>query len=220
MINLRIDVEDLGASALLRSMLTPQFVYGANQVAGRAAANVLKQHLRGLDRDRPNKMGARRSHFYSLAAQAVQHTVDDGGALVSVAHLGLAQRFYGGTIKPVGHPYLSLPAQPDAYGRRPRDSDNPPLSFVYALHPMGGWRPALATSEDQWKAGKVRKDGTQREKLVKVAGDVWYWLVRSVTQKPDPTVLPDESEINTAAMNAVESYIARHSNRANRQIEE
>lgn len=196
MINVNVTISDFGARALLDSVRSPRFDDGLRKVAGKAAANVLQRHLRDLDR-RPNRLGGRRSHFYSLASQAVSFTTDAQGALVTVAHLGLAQHYYGGTIRPINAKALAIPARPEAYGRRPRDSDNPRDLFVRPGR--GGRAAALA-----------RRDGKRLE--------VWYWLVKSVTQEPDPTVLPDDSALADAATSAVDNYVRRHIDRARQRV--
>jgi hypothetical protein len=197
MLNLRITVTDFGATALLNSLRSPKFDEGVRQVAGRAAANTVQKHLRGLDRTRSNDLGGRRSHFYSLAALATSFTTDDQGAIVTVAHLGIAQRYYGGTIRPINAKALAIPARAEAYGRRPRDADNPQDLFV---------RPGRAGRT----AVLARRQGKRLE--------VWYWLVKSVTQDPDLTVLPREEEITTAATAATDNYIQRHLDRARQRI--
>jgi len=197
MINVRITVTDFGATALLNSLRSPRFDEGVRKVAGRASANLVQKHLRGLDRARPNALGGRRSHFYSLAAMAVSFVTDPQGALVTVAHLGIAQRYYGGTIRPINANALAIPARPEAYGRRPKDADNPQDLFV---------RPGRAGRT----AVLARREGKRLQ--------IWYWLVKSVTQDPDPTVLPTEAEIAAAANDKIDTHIRRHLDRARQRI--
>ena len=208
MISVKLTLEDLGASALLRSILSPAFIRGANEVAGRAGANAVQAHLRDQDKT-PNALGGRRTHFYSLAAMAVQHTVDDDGALISVAHLGLAQRYFGGVITPVNTDYLAIPATAAAHGRRPRDSDNPELAPFYRR--KNGKAKVIGLADQVRYSKRGRAYGT---------GEVWYWLVKSVTQQPDPDVLPTETALREASLTAVESYTNRHLDRARSRIHE
>ena len=197
MLNIRITVTDFGATALLNSLRSPKFDEGVRQVSGKASANTVQKHLRGLDRARPNRLGGTRSHFYSLAALATSFTTDEQGAIVTVAHLGIAQRFYGGTIRPINAKALAIPARAEAYGRRPRDADNPQDLFL---------RPGKAGRT----AALARRQGKRLE--------IWYWLVKSVTQDPDPTVLPPERDLTDAATTAADNYIRRHLDRARQRI--
>lgn len=197
MLNVRITVTDFGATSLLNSLRSQKFDDGVRQVAGKAAANTVQKHLRGLDRTRANNLGGKRSHFYSLAALATSFTIDEKGAIVTVAHLGLAQRYYGGTIRPINAKALAIPARAEAYGRRPRDADNPQDLF---LRPGKSGRTAAL----------VRRVNKKLE--------VWYWLVKSVTQTADPTVLPDERTLADSATAATDKYIQRHLDRARQRI--
>jgi len=158
---------------------------GTRHVAGRAGVNIIKGHLRGLDRQRSNKLGGKRSHFYSAAAAATSYHVVSGGAVVSIAHQGFAQRYYGGTIRPVNAKALAIPARPESYGRLPSD-----FSDLFVMRWKGGSRAALVRTE----GGALR---------------IYFWLVKSVTQRGDPTVLPSEEEITSAVYDAIGSFLRR-----------
>ena len=149
------------------------------EVVGRAGANTIRNHLFKINSARPNKLGGKRTKFYAQAARSTQHKAVDDGAVVSVNHVGIAQRYFGGTIRPRRSKYLTLPAVPRAYGKRAREI--PGLKFV----PFK-------------KRAALVKDDT-----------VFYWLVRSVTQQADSSVLPENSEMAAHTAKAASAYTDR-----------
>ena len=165
------------------------------EVAGRAGVNVVQDHLRGLDDARKNRLGGRRSHFYSAAAAATHYRITQANnAAVVVSHTGMAQRYYGGTIRPsgrisakTGKPIraLAIPARAAAYGVAPSE-----IEGLFVRPGRSGRTAAL-----------VRREGG--------ALRVYFWLVKSVTQKGDKTVLPGETPLRAAIRKALESYADR-----------
>jgi len=140
-------------------------------VLGRAVSNALKKHLGGLNSARANKLGGKRSNFYAACSRGVSHEVEPDGVTISVARIGYAQRYFGGTIKPVKRKWLTIPVDPAAYGKDPRKL---PLYFaVGARGPFLGW-------------GKKGTTGPVR---------VAFILRKSVTQKADPSVFLSEKAI-------------------------
>jgi len=158
-------------------------------VVGRAGVNTIRKHLFALDRKRPNRLGGRRTHFYAGAARATQYSVISDGVIISINHVGIAQRYFGGKIFPVKAKRLAIPADAKAYGKRPREfTDLEPVfgrSGVYALaKPIKGKRTAKRRQES-----------------------IYFFLVKSVVQKPDPTVLPEEKEIEDICRKRVEEHL-------------
>lgn len=155
-------------------------------VMGRAVATHLRRHFSQLDRNRENGMRGKRTHFYGQVRDAVQQPQLAGGegVKVSINHIGIAQRYFGGTIAPVSANWLTIPARAEAYGRRAREFSN--LAFVR-------FRADLA--------GLVQVGGGDKE-----GGGLFYWLVKRVTQQPDSTVLPSDQEIRDAAVAAAHEY--------------
>lgn len=162
------------------------------RVMGRAIATTLRKHFTKLDRERPNKLGGKRSHFYGQVRRSVQQPQLYGGdgVMVSINHVGIAQRYFGGVIvagqNGSGKKFLTLPVHPEAYNRRAGEvGDLEPIFFNdnYGI---------LAKPNDESKNG---------------IGEVYYRLVRRVNQKPDPTVLPDDDVIEVEAFTAGEEHI-------------
>lgn len=174
-----------------------------NPILGRSAVNTTREHLFGLNLTRPNQLGGRRTNFYAGAARGTNFQATDEGVTVSIVQVGIAQRYYGGTIRPKTAKFLTIPVNPAAYGKRAREFD---LELVFG---PGGEPVALATkgnrgvSITQNKRGQIVKKQTGRH------GEIMFRLVRSVTQKPDPTVLPYPELMAERIKKDVGSYFER-----------
>jgi len=135
-------------------------------------------------------------NFYGRASSAVSGVANALGITISIRHQGLAQRFFGGTINPVTGKYLAIPAREEACGVRPRQY---PENLVPLYSRAQRRVIALVQAEDTERVitkGKNKGQLTRAPKDKAAAhglGAVVYWLVRSVTQQPDPSVLPTES---------------------------
>lgn len=177
-----------------------------NPIVGRAARNVYREHLFGLNDQRPNALGGARTNFYAGAARATQFRVEGDHVIVSINQVGIALRYFGGTVKPVVKKYLTIPAIPEAHGKRASEftglhfsvEKNP--KFGGALMPclVEGARSLLRTRRVKGSP-KVFFAGEQQRRVV-------FWLVRSATFKPDPTVLPYPELVESRAAEAVNSY--------------
>lgn len=191
MIALRIAVTDTATPALRRleaglqpARLTP--------IIGRSARNATREHLFGKDAA-GNKLGGRRTHYYGTAARGTNFAIEGDTVVVSIPQLGIRQRYYGGTIKPKTAKYLTIPVHPAAHGKRAREFSD--LEVVFG---PGGRPVALA-----------RKASGKR-----TLGEIYYRLVRSVTQAADPTVLPTMEALGAAIRPDLEAHIARLTARA------
>lgn len=186
-IAIRVSGEGAEIPGRVRAAIAPARL---NPVIGRAAVNTITAHLRRLNRERPNALGGKRTNYYATAARGTSFAlVGDNEVVVSIAQRGIRQRVFGGTLRPRAAKFLTIPAIPEAYGKRAREI--PGLEFAL----LGG-KPAL-----------VRP----------VAGgepEVVFWLRRSVTQRPDPTVLPEAATLRADIVRAVESTVARAVRRA------
>lgn len=155
-----------------------------NPVIGASAVETYRIYLFGLNQTRPNALHGPRTNFYASAARGTHFKFDGDYVVVSINQVGIRQRFYGGTIEPVTKKYLTIPVHPDAYGKRAREFD---LELVFGL---GGQPYALATKSTRSVSVTLTKTGRISKRLTGRHGEIYYRLVRSVTQKPDPTVLP------------------------------
>jgi hypothetical protein len=172
---------------------------GVKPEIGRAVVQLVQQHFLRLNASRANALGGPRSNFYAQAAQGARYEVLTDGVLVSVGQAGIRQRLEGGEIVPRNVKYLTIPAIAEAYGKRAREFPN---LVILWRRIAGQTRPvALVEPEATQPARGVKTDS--------VGGKIFFWLVKSVTQKPDPTVLPSEREMTDVALAASRDYFDR-----------
>lgn len=196
--------------------------------AGKYAAGValrkgIRVHLRALP---PNQnFPERTTGFYKQAAESVTlPEVTDNGVSVSITKLGIRQRYFGGPINPgPGKKYLTIPAQSFAYGRLAGEFGN--VKFAFARDDRGYLRPALIADDGGATLSGTRKPRRKKGEPAKAPiapGEVIFWLVKSVTQQPDPDVLPKPEEIRGFVIEGLTSFIrARlHDPRAQVEISE
>lgn len=163
------------------------------QAAGDSMRETIRNHFYALANDSTHHessqaLGANRTGFYLDAADKTHEAVLEGGegVSVSVEQEGLAQRYFGGTINARPGSFLTIPARAEAYGKT---ADR--FSFLkLIMFPSG-------------LAALVDKNSPAHE------GTVYYWLVRSVTQAADPTVLPKDEEILDPVIKDVRAFLDR-----------
>ncbi len=199
------------ASPLLNRLQTAAKGAGLAVVAGHAVANLTKEHLIALDAER-HRFGR---HYYLQAAKSVHsRATGESTVAVSIAQTGFRQRLRGGTILPKKK-YLTLPANPEAAGKRAGEFND--LDFGMAMDDNGSIRPALvrrASSAVSFTRRK-RKDGSVKYTVKPTelrGGEVMFWLVRKVSQRADPTVLPAGPLLQATADNAIVRRIDRLTN--------
>jgi hypothetical protein len=183
-----IDIKD-HASAAIQSLIE-DCRQNINPTVGRAAVTMLKDHLRGLDATRANKLGGRRTHFYNSAAKGTFYELQPDGVKLGINQVGIRQRYYGGTItagKGISHTtgrptqFLTIPAIAEAYGQRAS-------KFAGSLR--------ISLNKERSKGALVNK----------ATGTVYYWLVKSVTQKADPTILPTDAALSAHILTELDKY--------------
>lgn len=187
-----------------------------NPIVGRAATNVFRAHLFAADNAHPNALGGSRTHFYAEAARATHFDVVSDGVLISVNQVGIRQRVLGGTIVPKTKKFLTIPARAEAYGKRAREFESLVVVFGSNGQPV-----ALAandkTDTERFTGrayGRGRALGGSANKGH--AGTVMFWLVKSVTQVGDPSVVPDEAELmnGTGDVKGIKAEVASYVRRA------
>jgi hypothetical protein len=202
----RIEFKDDASPGIRRALASTK----GSQILG-AMGTAVKRGVQDHLLARPsNKMGWPTTNFYKRAARATTFAMDGKtSAVVSVNHLGITQRYYGGTIKPVKAKKLTIPARPEAYGKRAREFSN----LVLAFGRRGPFALVEAHSQEV-SFGRQRKDGSRAVKQgAIVGGGVLFWLVDSVHQDPDHSVLPTEAKTAEMAVAAGEAFIAREERR-------
>lgn len=215
-VSLTISITDR-ATPFLNSLDGEIFRDATKAAAGGSVMRQILDHLTVLDAERPNELGGQRTHFYAKAGKSASYQITDTGATVSINKEGIAQRYFGGEIRPgPGKKYLTIPARAEAHGRRAGEFNNLQVLFgrngPYALAERENTTFAFRKGKrgkpgrDIW--GKPERDISERLLYRQThGGGIFYWLVKSVTQQPDPSVLPELSEMETTAFSAVENYV-------------
>lgn len=164
---------------------------------GEAEVNLFQNHFRNIG---PNKYNYPTTAFWPRAAKATNWQPVAGGVTISVNQQGVRQRLQGGDIFPTdGKKYLTVPARAEAYGKVASEFSNLQLAYTRT----GGSVHAFALVEaaaSQLNYGKRNKATGQRDySATEVGGGVYFWLVKSVHQNPDPTVIPADEDIQSVA---------------------
>lgn len=183
----------------------------AGPVVGRAAAETTREHFRRKNLDpashrSASALSAQPSGLFNQFRNATSFEATLTSASVVVRHAAIRQRIEGGTIEPgPGKKFLTIPAQAIAYGRRA--GEFPQLVFAWASHIQNrrsGFA-LVAPSAINKEVGRARRDGTRRTKEVAPSG-VYFWLVRRVRQPADPTVIPDEQQMQAGVQALLDGY--------------
>jgi len=193
MITLRITRDDITPD--LRRILKSVEPGGAlGKVLGRAAANALKHHFRELNTARPNKLGGSRSHFWNAVAASVQNPrAVSGGITVAISHPHIAQRLFGGTIRPRKKKAIAIPVHASGYGVYPRIYPGT-LAFI---PDRSGRNKGYLVEGEEFTLQRGKRKG-EKSKRPKPGGALIYVLKGAVSQAADPTVLPPPAIIRQA----------------------
>ncbi len=154
------------------------------QAAGRGVSNIVKRRL--VERDRRGRSdGLPRTGYYGDAASGITTEMSGNTALITIHKEGVALHYYGGVVYPTDAKALAIPKSPATAGKRPKefDPDRAKLALV-------------------WPKGKTA--GTLRDKET---DEVVYLLVPKATIPEDKTILPTESEMESAGMAAMEAIL-------------
>ncbi|MDF3058023.1 MAG: hypothetical protein K0R17_2238 [Rariglobus sp.] len=211
---------DHGLAPLRKRITDPKALLN---VAGRSGRNVVQKHLRAKNRSSRNRMGGPRTNFYAKAADAVNFRIlNDEEVMLSINAIGISLRFHGtaglpgGRLRPVSARYLTIPATPEAHGKRAREFGD--LEFGFAYDPeLGRERPALVRDGSQ-PLTRVAKRGGRAPAAGLPGGDTTgeavFWLVRSVKQEGDDTVLPTEHDLFERVIADIEEFLGLLDERA------
>ena len=201
-----VEINDT-ATPVLKDMLDQLEGKNVNAVLARKAVQVTQKHLFDFNASHPNKLGGKRTNFYSHAAKMTSSTLNPDGFTVSINQAGMRQRYEGEQItagKNVSRVtgkltrMLTIPACAEAYGFRAFEIGNLEMLRNDAGKPF-----ALAAKEGGATTGRTKK------KQVGALGKIMFWLAGSVNQKGDKSVLPDEQTYYDAFEKQLADMIAR-----------
>jgi len=149
-----------------------------NKAVGRAASQLTRKHLYKLANTRHRSGVA--LNFYEDAADSVSDKDLGGGVEITINKAGMAQRFYGGTVRAVNSTHLWIPLTgTEAEGKAPGEFDR--------LVPI---------INKATRKGVALRDG-----------EALFALVEQVTQDPDPSVLPAADAYADAGRDALDAYL-------------
>ena len=158
----------------------------AAEAAERGVFNCIRAHLDRRNDTAKHRDGMPRSNYW--AKRPVASRVEGAKAVVEVGAEsdGAALHYYGGIVYPTkGKKALAIPVNPAVWDAKPSEFD-----------------PAREKLALAWPKGSTT--GTLRDKET---GDVYFLLVAKATIKADPTVLPDDNTITSAALAAIEGAV-------------
>lgn len=189
------------ATRRIQSIMHLMSVDNAAPKVGPGVTRLVFDHLVARDSSHPNRLGGQRTHFYSQAAQATTWEAQGGDVRISIAHLGVRQRFLGGVIRPVNKKALAIPARAEAYGKTPGEFQD--LKLVVF---RSGASALVQADQSLIRFVRSRKDGTIKLKRMGSRGGlVMFWLVKSVRQAPDPGVLPTKQALAEEAITTLDN---------------
>ena len=204
MIGFTINVSQDTATPALQRFQAAMVPARLNPIIGRSATNTVREHLFGLNLSRPNQLGGRRTNYYATAARSTHFDVFGDDVIISINQIGMGLHYYGGTVRPRTAKFLTIPVAPEAHGKRAREFNN--LELVFGA---GGQPIALATQGTRGVQITQNKKGQLVKKNVGRHGVIMFRLVKKVTVKADPGVLPYTELITKRVKDDVNSYIGR-----------
>jgi len=184
MISLRLSKDEV--TPHLRKLLKEAESNGPlARVLGRAGANSLRKHFRARNAANPNKLGGKRTNFWSRVAESVHSPVYlPGKIVIPIAHPAIAQKVFGGTITPKKAKNLAIPIDAKAHGNSPR--------VFPLLH--------FAMTRSGVKLLGLKENGGMR----------WLYVLKSsVTQERDPLALPKDADIGAALEKAGDIHLRK-----------
>jgi hypothetical protein len=201
-----------------KDLATPVLTKLVNQLTDRTglhksiatqAANVTRDYLIGIAGKRhktADRLGANPTGHLERAAQSVSSEANAEEAIIGVTSPGMSRALEDLTIKPKNRKYLTIPATAEAYGRRAGSFNDLRLAvFGKTLALVKAEQSSLA---DRKRSGfSVDKNNLRAPMKDAGKGVVYYWLVKSVFQKQDRTLLPSDDLYKAAAEEGAVSYL-------------
>jgi hypothetical protein len=198
MITLEVNMADAAAREALERASKALAPEAMAAVAAEAGADVVRDHFTDLSRSRHRP--GQRVNYYLQAADSVVRETQGGTAFVKIPHTGIAQRVYGGLIRPSGRPskVTGKPVRRLAVGLKGSPGDgHVPADFPDLF---------VVASKDENKAFLARKSGSGIQRL--------FILLDRVVQRADPSVLPRDDRLLDAAAQSILDLYEAHQERA------
>lgn len=203
MAEVRVTITETQIEDRLRDLYGRVRPASIHKALSRSISQLVTEHLFAYDREHPNKLGGKRTHFYGEAARSVTSKFDESSATVQIDKVGLRQRWQGGEIRPKQKRLLTIPAIAEAHGKvSGQFQDLTLIIFPRASAESDAAVGALVEADRTEIRKSRRKKGGFAAKRER-GGRVVFWLHRFVRQDPDPDVLPTEQQIARRATETV-----------------
>lgn len=190
------------------------------RVFGRAVVPVVKDHFHQLESASQNPLG--KSGYWDKAAQSVQQPeVKSDGVGIGVTKEGVGLHLFGGTVKPgknisrkTGRPtqYMTISARSEAYAKRAGEFDNLRIVFGKGRKPIAlaesDSAPSFESHVQFGRSGVARRVRVQKP-VGTSGGIIMFWLVKQVTIRGNPNVVPKLTDMTTPAFEACLQYLER-----------
>lgn len=218
-VNFQLQIKD-EVSPLLRKIGPALNSPDIKRVMGRAIVPVVKGNFEKLNAQSNNPLG--HSGYWLKAADSVhQPSVESDGFSIGIGKIGVALHLFGGEVRPgksisrhSGKPtqFLTIPARSEAYNKRADEFPNLKLQYGRNGQPV-----ALVERDDQPSSESqvvTSRNGVKRRVKFQKApeksgGIVMFWLLKSVTIKPNPDVIPATKEMTEPAFTDAVKYLDR-----------
>jgi len=167
------------------------------------AENLTRDYLTSLAQTRhatADSLGATPTGHLERAAESVTSRSDAEGAVIGITSPGITRAFSDITITPVNAKYLTIAATAEAYGKRAGAFNDLRLAF------FKNGTLALVKA-DQSSVSSRKASGYGIERAAGQKPPIYYWLVKSVTQKQDRTLLPSDTLLQSAAEEGVRDWL-------------
>ncbi len=158
----------------------------ADRAIGIAIVQLIRDNFHAL---RSNRRNFPSTGFWQRAAEATRYDLVPEGVQISINQIGVRQRLLGGVINPRRGKFLTIPAIAETYGHTPADFGE--LNIVRDTGPND--HPTLALVPESLAVDKSSPINS---------GSVYFWLITSATQSPDPDVLPTDESVLAVALQA------------------
>ncbi len=151
-----------------------------------------------------NKHGWPTTNFWAKAARATSWSEHPEGVLISINKIGVRQRVFGGTIRPVNARALTIPISPVSYGHLA--SEFPGLFLIRtakgAYLVQRGEELSQKTGRPVKRSSKEdgRQIGGNNGRRIRANLNFMFKLVSSVDQEPNPNAIPSNAELGAEAL--------------------
>lgn len=175
----------------------------ARNAAGEAVLGKLQDHFLQLN-TKPNARNWPKRGFWADILKTLGSNISQSAYTVTVASPAFWRRYKGGPpIQPKAAKRLAIPAIAQAYAAGRPSAGRVPVALTTIVRRRVGKPPAVALAEYT-----ERPDKRHPDRLVKVPGRIWYWLVQQTNPAADPEAIPPISQLQSAATDAAAAYLA------------